>query len=149
MDEFELLVAEEELIADCQMYIHLQMKEKSVSKADLARLLGVSKASVSQMLGPDANLTLRRLARVAALLGEKATICERKPQSPAVTIFEAVEERNDRGERWRAREAIEFAELSFTSPNAAGANDNNGSVWGFDEVDIPLSTRSKPRLTAA
>lgn len=149
MDEFELLVAEEEMIADCQMYIHLQMKEKGVTKADLARLLGVSKASVTQMLAPDSNLTLRRVARVAALLGEKATICERRSRDQLGDKYEVSEERGDRGQRWRAKEAAEFAELSFASSSSTGANDNYGAVWGFDELDISSSPRLKPRLTAA
>ncbi|MEQ8406340.1 MAG: helix-turn-helix transcriptional regulator [Oceanicaulis sp.] len=149
MDEFELLVAEEELIADCQMYIHLLMKESGVSKAELARLLGVSKASVSQMLAPDSNLTLRSIARVAALLGEKATICERKSRAHVGDMFEVSEERGDRGKLWRAKEAAEFAELSYMGSSAAGANDNYDSVWGFEELDIAPSPRTKPRLTAA
>ncbi|MCR9129440.1 MAG: helix-turn-helix domain-containing protein [Alphaproteobacteria bacterium] len=149
MDEFELLVAEEELIADCQMYIYLLMKEKRVSKADLARLLGVSKASVSQMLSADSNLTLRSIARIAALLGEKATICERKSRVHVEDTIGAPEQRGDRGKRWFAKEAAEFAELSLLSSNLANANDNYGTVWGFDELDIAPSPRSKPRLTAA
>lgn len=144
MDEFELLVAEEELIADAQMYIHLLMKRNGVSQSDLARALGISKAAVSQMLGPDANLTLRRLARVAAILGEHVTVCDRNAEEVKAILFDPRHSRTNRKDAWSAHQEAEFAELALPQ-----ANDNYEPTWAFDELDIEPTPKPKPRLTAA
>lgn len=79
MSDYELLVAEEELIADAQMYLLNLMAQKRVSKAELARLLGVSNSAVSQMFSLEPkNLSLRKLARVAAILGERISVSQQR-----------------------------------------------------------------------
>lgn len=45
------------------------MEERGMTKADLARLLGTSRANVTNMLSGRRNLTVRTLADVAAVLG--------------------------------------------------------------------------------
>lgn len=45
------------------------MSEKALSKADLARALGTSRAYVTNLLSGRTNLTLRTLADVAAVMG--------------------------------------------------------------------------------
>lgn len=45
------------------------MKEKNVSKAELARRLGTSRAYVTKLLGGDANFTLGTMVKVAMVLG--------------------------------------------------------------------------------
>lgn len=68
----EMISAEESLIADVQVVIHNLMLERRISRADLARALGVSDARVSQMFSDAApNLTLRTIARVFRVLGEE------------------------------------------------------------------------------
>jgi transcriptional regulator with XRE-family HTH domain len=79
--EFRDAYIEESLIANTQAEICLLLKSKKVSRAELARRLGVSAPHVSQMLGDeDANLTLRTLARIYAALGEEAFVCA-KPRN--------------------------------------------------------------------
>jgi plasmid maintenance system antidote protein VapI len=45
------------------------MKEKNVSKAELARRLGTSRAYVTKLLGGNANFTLGTMVKVAMVLG--------------------------------------------------------------------------------
>lgn len=45
------------------------MDEQGVSKAELARRLGTSRAYVTKLLGGDANFTLQTMTRVAMALG--------------------------------------------------------------------------------
>lgn len=45
------------------------MEEQGVSKAELARRLGTSRAYVTKLLGGDANFTLQTMTRVAMALG--------------------------------------------------------------------------------
>ena len=75
----EMIAAEEAVIADAQFVIHNLMADAGVSRADLARELGVSDARVTQMFSDDANnLTLRTLARIFRVLGQECRItCDR------------------------------------------------------------------------
>jgi plasmid maintenance system antidote protein VapI len=73
--EFELLVAEEDLILEAQMLIQASLNQRGMTQKKLAALLGVGPSHVSQMLGlSPRNLTLRTIARVMHALGEKAEI---------------------------------------------------------------------------
>jgi len=77
--EFREAYVEEAFIADVQHDIDCLMKEKGVTRAELARRLKVSAPYVTQILGnEDANLTLRTIARVYAALGERACIFAEK-----------------------------------------------------------------------
>ena len=73
--EFQLLVAEEELILHAQMAIEGMLKERGMNQKQLAEKLGRSESYVSQMLGlTPRNLTLRTIARVMMALDAKATL---------------------------------------------------------------------------
>lgn len=70
--EREMVFAEEALVVDAQLFLHNLMEEKGVSRADLARAIGVSRARVSQLFSDDCkNFTIRIFARAAHALGEK------------------------------------------------------------------------------
>lgn len=75
----EMISAEEALIVDVQVAIHTLMLDLGLSRADLARELGVSQARVSQMFSDDAkNLTLRTIAKIFRVLGQECRItCDR------------------------------------------------------------------------
>jgi transcriptional regulator with XRE-family HTH domain len=75
----EMIFAEEALVVDVQAAIHTLMLDRGLSRADLARSLGVSQARVSQMFSDNANnLTLRTIARIFRVLGQKCRItCDR------------------------------------------------------------------------
>lgn len=66
------IFAEEALVVDAQVFLHNLMEEKGVSRAELARRMGVSRARVTQMFSDECtNLTIRLLARAAHALGER------------------------------------------------------------------------------
>ncbi len=73
-DEIRRLQAEENLIIDAQFLIQSLMNEKNMTKADVAKTLGLSKARLSQIMGTNSNLTLRVLARIIDALGESVEI---------------------------------------------------------------------------
>ena len=55
-------------IWDITYNINALMKERGISRAELARRIGVSRASVSRMLNGSTNYTLRKLSEVALAL---------------------------------------------------------------------------------
>ncbi|MFO7980323.1 MAG: helix-turn-helix transcriptional regulator [Candidatus Aminicenantes bacterium] len=50
------------------------MKENGISKADLARKLGKSRASVSQMFNKTPNLTIKKMTEIADAVGVEVKI---------------------------------------------------------------------------
>lgn len=70
--ERELVFAEEALVVDAQLFLHNLMEEKGISRADLARAMGVSRARISQIFSDECkNFTIRIFARAARALGER------------------------------------------------------------------------------
>lgn len=79
VDEAEAaLFAQEDFVADIQALVHDLMERKGVSRAELARRLGVSKPRVTQFFASDgSNLTARTIARIFHSLDETAELtCE-------------------------------------------------------------------------
>lgn len=150
MTEYDLIVAEEELIADAQVYLHELMKAQNVSKSELAKKLGVSKAAVSQLFSPDApNLTLRKLARVAATLGNSVSVGDRKFIDANNSLQRRAEGRHD---GWK----IEEHRLAIASSVPSTANDNGDQEWpmrragsSYQEITMNRPVQTKRRLTAA
>lgn len=67
--EYSVLVAENSFIIDIQFAIEAALDAKSLSQADLAKLLNVSEARVSQIMsGNGKNLQARTIARIAHAL---------------------------------------------------------------------------------
>ena len=50
------------------------MQEKKVTRAELARRMGISRAAVTAFLRDGSNLTLRRMLRIADALGAELTV---------------------------------------------------------------------------
>jgi transcriptional regulator with XRE-family HTH domain len=59
----------EGVILDITEKIVAKMEEKNISRAELARRLGVSKAFITKLLNGNTNLTLKTMVSVAAALG--------------------------------------------------------------------------------
>jgi transcriptional regulator with XRE-family HTH domain len=72
--EGERLLRQERFIVEVTELIVKLMKEKGISRKELAERLGKSKGRVSQLLDGEANLTLRTLSDVFAALGHKVTV---------------------------------------------------------------------------
>lgn len=73
-NERQRLFAEEGLILEASEEIWAALERSGKSKADLARLLGTSKANITQRLNGSRNLTLRSLADIAFVLGYTARV---------------------------------------------------------------------------
>lgn len=65
------IFAEEAFVVDVQSFLHHMMEEKGMSRADLAKAMGVSRARITQIFSDEAkNFTVRLLARAAHAMGE-------------------------------------------------------------------------------
>ncbi|NKJ95519.1 helix-turn-helix domain-containing protein [Rhizobium leguminosarum bv. viciae] len=71
LSPLEVIIAEDALM-DFQFAVINAMREKNISKTELAEQLGISKARISQMLSSDANPTLKVVGRIIAALDLKA-----------------------------------------------------------------------------
>lgn len=79
VDEAEaVLFAQEKFVASAQALLHDMMERKGISRAELAKRLGVSKPRVTQFFAGDgSNLTARTIAKIFHALGECAELtCE-------------------------------------------------------------------------
>jgi transcriptional regulator with XRE-family HTH domain len=77
--------AEEDFVVESQIFLHQMMEEKGMSRADLARAMGVTRARVSQIFSDECkNFTVRLLARAVHALGEKPELQRKQmPQEEA------------------------------------------------------------------
>lgn len=64
----------QELIVDVTEAIYEMMTRKNMTKADLARRSGLSKARITKLLDGSANMTLRSIADIAFALGVKPKV---------------------------------------------------------------------------
>ena len=77
--EYRKLYAIEGLVADAAELVASLMKEQNLTKADLARRLGKSRAWVTQVLSGRANMTMRTFAELVYALGAQVTLSARPP----------------------------------------------------------------------
>jgi transcriptional regulator with XRE-family HTH domain len=74
-NEKDVIFAEEAFVVDVQGLLHQIMEEKGYTRADLARMLGVSRARITQIFSDECkNLTIRLLARAMYAMGETPTL---------------------------------------------------------------------------
>jgi transcriptional regulator with XRE-family HTH domain len=75
------LEAEENLLLDFQFMLQELIHDKDVSRAELAKRTGISKARLSQIMSSEANPTLKTCARLLHALGEELRVTvKKKPQ---------------------------------------------------------------------
>ena len=72
--ENKTLLDEETLILEVAEHFWEQMGKQDVTKAELARRMGISKARVSKLLDGSNNLTLRKIANMAGALNMKFNV---------------------------------------------------------------------------
>lgn len=72
--EYRHLYAIEGLVTDAAELVARLMKRQGLSKADLARRLGKSRAWVTQLLSGRANMTIRTYAEVVYALGSEVKL---------------------------------------------------------------------------
>lgn len=70
---YDWIAIEENALIDFQFALIDAMGAAGLTKADIARILGVSRARVSQMLDSEANPTLKVVARAMAAVGGRVS----------------------------------------------------------------------------
>ena len=74
----ELIQSEELALLDFQDAIIDEMNRRGVSRSELAELLGVSRARVSQLFASEANPTIKLVGRTLCVLGLRADYIARR-----------------------------------------------------------------------
>ena len=74
----EIIQAEENFLIDIQFLIQELIDKKGMSRSDLAAKAKVSKARLSQLLGSEANPTVKSIVGIFHALGEEPIIASRK-----------------------------------------------------------------------
>jgi len=82
-----MLLAREEAIMEVTEMLCELMGEKQVSRSTLAKRLGLSKGSVSQMLNGDRNLTIKTISDVLFALDERLAVFHRGLKEPPCRYF--------------------------------------------------------------
>lgn len=123
-----IIEAEENLIIDAQFMLEDLMAKKGVSRADLAKRCGISKARISQIFSSEANPTVKTLARLFHALGEKVTFSDsaQSSQKDKATGWEAAAHDERRGDARRASHTPSGF-IAVARERAAG-NDNKSRV---------------------
>jgi transcriptional regulator with XRE-family HTH domain len=88
--EFRKLLAVEGLTAEAAETIAKLMARQKVSKADLARRLGKSRAWVTQLLSGKTNMTVRTLAEVVFELGAEVKLHAQKSDTRALGGWQSI-----------------------------------------------------------
>ena len=86
--EGERLLRQERFIVEVTEGIIELMKERAISRKELAEQLGKTKGRISQLIDGEANLTLRTLSDIYAALGYKVVVNMENP-SKLTAIYQS------------------------------------------------------------
>lgn len=92
--DYDAVYAQEAAMVDAAELIASALEASGMSRADLARKLGVSRAEVTERLKGERNITIRKLAETLHALGERLTL----------DTDSAVDERRARARTWQLRD---------------------------------------------
>jgi transcriptional regulator with XRE-family HTH domain len=79
--DLRVIEAEENLLLDMQFLLQELITDRQISRVELAKMTGISKSRLSQIMGSDANPTLKTCARLFHALGEELNISLKKKGS--------------------------------------------------------------------
>lgn len=120
---------EEVFVAEAQAQLQTLLEDRGVTRAELSRLLGVSRARITQIFSDDANnLTLRLLARSFLALGEQPVVI---PKSEYERLVQCASDAK-RSVKTRSREAVNGGEDVLTASLIAEALRSSGEVQTQD-----------------
>ena len=90
--EMARLFAQEDLIEEAGELIARTMKERNITKSELARRIGVTKGYVTQLLAGSRNMTLRTFADLMYVMDERVLLTSTSlpDEGPAGTICWAI-----------------------------------------------------------
>jgi len=101
--EYRRLYAIEGLVTEAAELVSRLMEEQKISKAELARRLGKSRAWITQVLSGEANMTVRTFAELVYTLGAEvkldATPYEKRLKSEAENPSATREDKPDKARR--------------------------------------------------
>lgn len=86
-DDMARFDAEQDIVLDVQFMLLDLIAERGLTRAQAAKLAGISSARFSQLMRADANPTLRNVAGLFLALGDKITV-ERKSQRKRASKYE-------------------------------------------------------------
>ena len=120
-DEGMKAYQQERLLLEAALLVRHMLKEEGVSKADLAKRIGKSKAYVTQLLDGSVNMTLRTLSDVLNALGYSLrlssvplTLTARAPEgvspTPLVLVYDSQP----------SQEQVDFEKPDESSPDYLG-----------------------------
>lgn len=158
--EYEIIKAEERLVYDVQKSVKRLLKGKGLKASDLAALLNVSEARVSQMLSAEgANLTLRTVARIFHQLGVSCAFQCEADKSDAVAQAPVKPKRYNADE---VRIAVGLSHTSASGPAAVWLTNQRSSyeamtlhladygerhVWSmFDSYEVANENKPGSRI---
>lgn len=136
----KVIEAEENLLIDFQVAIQEMMFEKNINRTQLAERSGMSKARVSQILGNEANPTVKSMARLFHALNERAMVSRRPFQT---TTFESAAKNSAaRGQDWKWSESTGEvrvdAELVAVIKDTGASNDNYNDRFMMIDSELTL-----------
>jgi transcriptional regulator with XRE-family HTH domain len=118
----EEIFAIEYFIADVQYAIQKVMNLRRVSRSELAKRLGCSKANITRLLSEDANITVETVARIFHALEDEARISSRHLNKIAkIAARRATDDHRKREQLWVQMGRDETHVLtSSVTPSARG-----------------------------
>jgi len=127
-DIIDFVEAEEDLLIDFQFLVQDVLNSKGISKTELARRAGISKARLSQILSAEANPCVKTFARLFHALGVKIVP---KVASHQAEAFVAPQHKSEgQWEIGRVSRQARTPDRKFARANdwLGACNDNNLSV---------------------
>lgn len=99
--EFDLIAAEEAAMVDAAETLAEALEHSGMSRADLARALGVSPGEVTVRLRGERNITVRKLAATAHAMGRRLHVgLEPLEDEPAAPFADSASDESSYS-RWR------------------------------------------------
>jgi transcriptional regulator with XRE-family HTH domain len=136
----KIIEAEERLLIDCQILLQETISNRSMTRSALAERAGMSKARLSQIMRPEANPTIKTMARLFHALGEDLFVTTKNKGSCMIGRDASSEASADKP--WNCTEAPSVAAkiddeqfvalLKEAARGAAASNDNYSPVVIMD-----------------
>lgn len=104
--------AEENLLIDAQHRIQGLINQKGFTRAQVAERAGMSKAQLSQIMGPNANPTLKTIARIFHALGERVSL--EQPAQYELAVAKRAETQS--GTKWESHSPRDAAVVRLEPP---------------------------------
>lgn len=83
----KIIEAEEHLLIDCQILLQETISNKNMTRSALAERAGISKARLSQLMRPEANPTVKTMARLFHALDEELVVKTKKKEGFESALF--------------------------------------------------------------